>query len=812
MKGGERIRYNAETDAVEISVEELCMSTIIGGSIDSRGAYRNFHEKAAEKTRIYDKLHLNFGMRYYDHVELTNTCKLDGIYFTVTGHADGILCKDSGYAVDEIRIGTKNKLCDLPEDQYHRARLCIYSYFLCCSKQTESVEAREIFFDIQHGDIELSENTLCLNELRQTYTTMLSAMVWRARVLRDRAIVRVPSATNAVFPYKSLRERQSEMIKECYRDLKHGCRLFCQAPTGIGKTVSTLFPSIKCVGEGFADKIFYLTSKQSIRREAFAAMEKMNAAGVGLRTCIISSRESACRNSAAKLRGGRLSSSCTPELCPYAKGYYDRVSFALADIISSGDAYDQRRICEVAEKHRVCPYELSLDLSELCDVIICDYNYIFSPTVYLKRYFDGERGEKYIFLVDEAHNLPDRAREMFSSRIERRCFENLTMLIDNDSPLASAALSVINEFDSLGRICESESRLSDDGSKIGYSVSRELPDKLTEALMSFSKKSDSWLKKNPDHVAFFAVEDIGYKIYEYRKITERYGKGYLTFITKDSENVSLLLYCLDPSNELSVALDRARASVLFSATLTPTDYFADILGGGKKTVSVEFQSPFPSENLCVAIADKISTRFEDRERSYKKISSCIAATVSAKPGNYMVFFPSYDYMHEVKKIFCAKYPKVCTMEQTKGMTPMQKEEFIESFKDDGKLRIAFCVLGGSFSEGIDLPGNRLIGVICVGVGLPALSSENNIIRDYYEEKNGDCSGYDYAYTYPGMNSILQAVGRVIRTETDRGVAVLIDDRYSEQKYRNMFPKEWKGAKFAGNAQSLAEIARNFWKK
>lgn len=806
------MKYNAQNDSVELSVEELCMAQLLGGSIDSRSANRHFRERAADKTRIYDKLHLTFGMRYYDRVEFSNTCKLDDIYFTVTGYADGVLCKDSGYSIDEVRVGSKNKLCDMPEERYHKVRLFIYSYFLCCAKQIDSVEAREVFFDTEHGQIETLETNLYINELRQSYTAMLSSLIWRARILRDRAIARVPSAANARFPYKSLRDKQTEMIKECYRDIKHGNRLFCQAPTGIGKTVSTLFPSIKCVGEGIADKIFYLTSKQSIRREAFAAMEKMNRVGVGLRTCIISSRENACKNVAAKLRGGRLSSSCTAELCPYATGYYDRVSFAIADIISSGDAYDYRCISEIAEKHRVCPYELSLDLSELCDVIICDYNYVLSPTVYLKRYFEGDRDEKYIFLVDEAHNLPDRARDMFSSKIERKTFDDLLECIETDSPLAAAALSVINEFDALGKLCDSESRLSDSGARVGYSMSRELPEKLSAALLSFSKKSDSWLKKNTDHSARLAVEDIGYRIYEYTKISERYGKGYLTFITKNGEDVSLLIYCLDPSCELSSALDRAQAAILFSATLTPTDYFADVLGGGKKTVSVDFESPFPPENLCVAIVDKVSTRYEDRERSYKKISSYIAATVSAKAGNYMVFFPSYDYMHEVKKLFTAKYPKVSVIEQTKGMTSAEKEGFISSFKDDGKLRIAFCVLGGSFSEGIDLPGNRLIGVICIGVGLPGLSSENNIIRDYYEEKNGDMSGYDYAYTYPGMNAILQAVGRVIRTESDRGIAVLIDDRYSEPKYKNMFPKEWNGAKFAGNAQHLAEIALKFWKK
>ena len=802
------MRYDLSRDTIEISVEELCMSSLMGGSIDNRRAYRRFHERAADHTRIYEKLHLSFGMRYYDRVELTNTCKVDGIFFTVSGYADGVLCTDGGYTVDEVRVGSPDKRYDSAEEQYHRARLSLYAYFLCCAKERDAVSTRHIFFDTEKNEIETRQTGEQREELREIYYSMISRLLWRAHILRDRVRERIPATANAPFPYKSLRESQSEMIQECYRDIKHGSRLFCQAPTGIGKTVSTLYPSVKCIGEGIADKIFYLTSKQSIRREAFSAMARMNKAGVGLRTCVISSRESMCKNAAAKLRGGRLSSSCNPDLCPYAKGYYDRVSFALADIIASGDGYDSNHISRIAEKHRVCPYELSLDLSELCDVIICDYNYVFSPTVYLKRYFDGEREEKYIFLVDEAHNLPDRAREMFSSRLEKSEFEALLEMLGESSTLSTPCLSVINEFDKIGKLCEDDTKMSDDGEKVGFSVSRSLPDGLSEVLSAFYKKTDSWMKNNPDHSAYLYLEDICFKIFEYNKISERYDRGYITFITKDGNNVSILLYCLDPATELSSALSRAQASVLFSATLTPTEYFADILGGGKKTVSVSFRSPFPSENLCVAVVDKISTRYEDREKSYKKISSCIAATVSAKRGNYMVFFPSYSYMHEVKKIFTAKYPKVTVIEQTKNMTAMQKEEFIASFADDGKTRIAFCVLGGSFSEGIDLPGDKLIGVICVGVGLPGLSSENNIIREYYDEKSGN--GYDYAYTYPGMNSILQAVGRVIRTENDKGIAVLIDYRYAEPKYTSLFPKEWKGAKFAGNAQSLAEIARKFW--
>ncbi len=804
------MRYNRENDTIELDLDELCRTALAQGDLDSKST--NYHERASDRSKIYNKLHLKFGMRYYDHIEISNTCKLDGIYFCVSGAADGILCLDDGYFVDEVIVAEKNKLSDINTDNYHTARLNCLAYFLCSLKDVDSVITRCVTYIREGGEISTSESGRSIDELRSFYQSLLSKILWRAHIIRERARERIPAAAQAVFPYKSLRDSQAEMIKECYRDMKHGSRLFCQAPTGIGKTVSTLYPALKCIGEGIADKVFYLTSKQSIRREAVSAMKKMNEAGTALRTCVISARESMCPNSGAKMGTGRLSSYCKGSLCPYAKDYYSKLSYALADIISSSDRYDSRTIREYALKHRICPYEFSLDLSELCDVIVCDYNYVFSPLVYLKRYFDfrDENSEKYIFLVDEAHNLPARARDMFSARLSTSDVESLIAALEPDSSLTCACLSLCEAFKKAGKLCDDNVGFSGDGTNVGYSVTRAMPDNFTEELLSFEKKCDSWLKKNTDHSARNLVEELGFKLFEYRKISERYGKGYITFITKENDTVSLLLYCLDPSEELSSALDRAYAAVLFSATLTPTDYFADILGGGKKTVSVAFPSPFPKENLCVAVVDGISTRYEDREKSYKKVSSCIAATLSAKPGNYMAFFPSYSYMEEVKKIFCAKYPKVNTLTQSKNMTQQDKEVFLQSFKDDKKTRIAFCVLGGSFSEGIDLPGGKLIGVITVGTGLPGLSNENNMIRDYYEEKCG--MGYDYAYTYPGFNSVLQAVGRVIRTENDRGIAVLIDDRYSEPKYKSLFPKEWKGAKFAGNAQSLAEIARIFWKR
>lgn len=797
------MRYNADNDCVELSVEQLCSMALSCGDL---GGDRNepFGVRAADRSAITQQLGALYGLDYHFSVRLHNTVKTDDVYFCVEGVADGILYLDGEWIVDGY-----GKLNSPSFVSPRLASLYCIAYFLCTQKQLDGVKIRGVSLD-SDGELEFSQSYMTREQLRETYHSLFSRLVWRGKLLYERASVRLPSTATLRFPYKTLRDSQTEMIKECYRDIKHKNRLFCQAPTGIGKTISTLYPAAKCVGEGFADRIFYLTSKQSIRREAIGAMDKLAYSGAKLRTCVISARESACANHSAKRRGGRLSSNCCAELCPYAAGYYDRLPAALEDIISSGDIYDGDAITKCAEKYKICPYELSLDLSELCDVIICDYNYVFSPTVYLKRYFSDacQRGEKYIFLVDEAHNLPNRARDMFSKKLECRAFELLRDELESDCELYHSCEDVISEFESLKLLCRDNMHYFASGESAGYSVERELPAKLGEALGAFSKKADAWLKKNPDHAARFRVEELSFELFEYRKIAELFDGGYLVFVNVKDERTSILLYCLDPAPQLSACFNKAISSVLFSATLTPTEYFADILGGGKSGVSVSFKSPFDPSNLCVSVVDGISTRYEDREKSYKKISSCIAATVSAKSGNYMVFFPSYSYLEEVKDVFCKKYPKVRVLEQRKNMSAADKEAFLSSFVDDGKTRIGFCVLGGSFSEGIDLPGNRLIGAIVVGVGLPGISDENNIIRDYYENKNG--CGYDYAYTYPGMNAVLQASGRVIRTEQDRGIVVLIDDRFSEPKYRTLFPDEWKNAKFARNAQTLAEIARVFW--
>lgn len=803
------MKYSLEYDHIEISADALCYDLFGRHDLESR-TLRDFAALVKLKRTLSPRLASALGGEYYMNVSITNTSRLDDVYYYVSGECDGVIKGQGGYTVVELRATNKYGAPMLSEEFYH-ARLYTNAYFLCRQKGVESVELCMATYNSETGEIKPSYSTATLSALRDFYMNMLSRIHKRAKFIADSKRERIPALSGAIFPYRELRESQTEMIKECYRDIKHGNRLFCQAPTGIGKTISTLYPSVKCIGERVADKIFYLTSKASIRREALSAVRNMREHGSKLYTCVLSAKEQACVCDAAKSGAGKLSSYCRSGACPFALGYYDRVEGAIFELLSRGFEFDREDIRRVALKHRVCPHELSLDLSELCDIIICDYNYVFSPTVYLKRYFaDNSRGEKYIFLIDEAHNLPDRARDLFSAKLSTLDIESVCDSLGESSNLYSSLDGVLGCFNSLSRLCEDNSRYDHEQNKIGYYIGRQLPQKLSEKISECSKACERWLRYNEDSPAYEAVDGLHSKIREYKVAEEAFGDNYLVFINTKNQDTEILLYCLDPSSLLDSALNRACASVLFSATLTPTDYFADILGGGKRSVSVSFPSPFDPSHLCVAAVDTVSTRYEDREKSYKKIASCIAATASARAGNYIVFLPSYGYMESVAKVFSEKYPKVRTILQKKGMSYRDREEFLDFFEDDKKLRIGFCVMGGSFSEGIDLPGDRLIGVIIVGVGLPGISNERNIMRDYYEEKCG--AGYDYAYTYPGMNSVLQAAGRVIRRDEDRGIVVLIDDRYSEPKYKELFPHGWKSMKFARNSTTLAEIARNFWEK
>lgn len=795
------MKYNSNTCTIELSVRFLCALAVKSGDIDARRPRST--EALLLGGEIHRRLQAEAGGYYSPEVTLTNTTLRGGMYYTVSGRADGVIREPSGTCIDEIKC-VRGADFYRPPAEAHLAQLKCYAHFLARRDGLSRVDARLTYFNVDSEKIKYFRYEFSDSELEEYYTGLLDKISFFASLAAQRELDVLPEARRAVFPYRELREGQEIMIRECFGAIKRGQRLFVEAPTGTGKTISSLFPAVRALGEGYADKIFYLTAKASTRREAYAGASKLHSSGVGLRAVVLNSKEIMCRCPA---RGQSSTKNfCNPEDCPLARGYYDRVNGALRELLSSSSGYPSRLILSVAEKHGVCPYELSLDLSEYCDIIICDYNYAFDPSVYLRRYFaeDGKR-EKYVFLVDEAHNLADRARDMYSASL---CLSDFS--ISDDVEPSIFCVGVREAFSKLRELCSDSVVRDTDGHERGFFMSRSPLGNFTAELEIFRKKCDGWLRKNTDSEYYDSVYDVCARVRKYLCVCEYFGKGFLTYVELGGGDITVKVFCLDPSSVMNTLLSRASASVLFSATLAPTEYFCDVLGCRDRSVSVSLPSPFAPENLCVAIADFLSVRYSDREANISRFVSVIAATVSAKAGNYIVYFPSYDCLEKVYRAFARKYPHVATVVQKKGMGHAEREEFLSAFKaDEGKLRVGFCVLGGAFSEGVDLPGSRLIGAVIFGVGLPGLSNERNIIRDYFEEDDG--RGYDYAYTYPGMNNVLQAAGRVIRTDTDRGIVVLVDDRYATPTYRHLIPSHWKNVQYAGNAASLAEISRRFWK-
>lgn len=874
--------YNAKEDRVELSVRELCALSLKGGDLDTRAHRAPLHlriQRGSEGREVHERIRslrergegitpapdekttrprgsedawFSVGEQpkaaYHAEVALHHTCRMEGVTFFVSGRADGVWYDPAGGCiVEEIKsvTGAVERYALAPREA-DLAQLTCYGYFLCVAKALSTVTLRLTYARPGHEEeAACSDALLTADALKAAYAAILRRVLARAKDLVERETTVRRIAKNAVFPYKGMRDAQHEMILECWRDMRAGKTLFAEAPTGIGKTIATLYPAVRCLGEGRCDKIFYLTAKNAARREAFGAVKKLCEAGAPVRACVITAREGACICEAAKQGGNRLSSYCNPDTCPYAKGYFDRAEDAIFDLLSEGRTlFSGLDIRAAARKWQVCPYELALDLSELCEIVICDYNYVFSPAVYLRRYFSediaGSEGHRYIFLVDEAHNLPDRARDMYGGYLtladvcaaqdalhewEQEAVNSIFPHEDHfdgegrrPDLRASTLDDLIGTLSRMRHACDESMVTDGDGVRRGVALDRSQPVALCEEVRRLSAVCDGWLRRHDEHPLYAVVDALASSLKSFGTAADYYDRCFATFVEVEGEDVRVRLLCLDPAGILRPILQKAVARVLFSATLTPNEYFADILGGDKDSVLVNFASPFPTDHLCVAVCDGVSTRFEDRDKSYRMIVSYISATVSAKRGNYMVYFPSYAYLDKVYALFKKKYPTVKTVVQTPGMTYAEREAFIAAFTPDSKeLQIGFCVLGGSFSEGVDLPGRCLIGAVIVGVGIPGLSNERNVMREYYDESRdcGDGSGgegYAYAYTYPGMNHVLQAAGRVIRRDDDYGVVVLIDDRYTAEPYLHLYPDHWEQISSTEDPTILYEYLSAFWKR
>ena len=802
------MKYNFDVCAVECDAYELCALTQRDGSL---GAYTpQIIPIELADGEMYYRIQSEAGAYYAPSVELSHTSNIDGEYFTLSARADGIIRYDGYSIVDKIKL-VKGRGAYAPPDVMTLALLKTCCYLYCRRESVDFVFARVTYYNLDTKKTKYFNYKYTYGELKAFFDGMLYKISYRIKAVAGQANMR-SRLSDARFPYGELREGQEIMIRESFSAMKHGRRVFIEAPTGTGKTISALFPAVRALGEGYCDKIFYLTPKNSTRREAFSAMSRLYSSGTPLRTVIITAKEQMCPCGLSGKDKRRL---CSAEGCEYASGYYSRLDAALREMLEGYTGYSSGLISQIAKKHKVCPYELSLDLSELCDVVICDYNYAFDPIVYFRRYFGaGAQNAKYTFLVDEAHNLLDRVRESYSVSISYLDFYRVKRNIDPIDHSSVEGLFTFLEscFGRLRRLCR-DTLVKDEHGERGFYISASTSEQFTKDLEHFVLKANEFLFKNPLHYLAEEIGELLLSVKKYLKINELFDSNFRFYVSVSEGDIVAKCYCLDPSDLLNSLFLRAESAVLFSATLTPPEYFCNVLGGGKKAKTVSLPSPFDPERLCVAVADYVNTRFEDREDNAKRFATVIAATVKARAGNYIAYFPSYKCLEDTYLAFAKKYPNVVTVVQKKNMTARQRDEFLSAFKDDsGKLRVGFCVLGGAFSEGVDLPGSRLIGSIIFGVGLPALSNEKNIIREHYDNKSDEGIGYDYAYTFPGMNNVLQAAGRVIRTVDDVGVVVLADDRYATPKYRELFPAHWQGIQYAGNASSLAEIMRRFWEK
>ena len=805
------MRFNENEYCIEMTADEICSLVSRASDLDSlRPARMNVNERGFDtflsQLPDYDRAHEPVRAQE----QLINTAQIHGNYYTVTAVADR--------AYKHGEIGTVDLFCERRAygdmafpNNFEISLLKIQAYFYACKHVLQRVDARIVICFKDTKKIKIIEDSFTADQLKKSYFELLERVDFFAKLMLERKKEILPRASRVPFPYTEIREGQEQMIKAIYRGIVKEKNVFVQAPTGIGKTISSLYPAVRALSEGKIDKIFYLTAKAQTRREAWVAMKKLHAAGARLKTIFISAKDSVCVCPKKTASGLGASNFCNSFDCEFARGYYDRVNDAIRELVEGYSGYTQSLILSVAQRYRVCPYELSLDLSLLCDVVICDYNYIFDPIIYFQRYFgdEGERG-RYAFLVDEAHNLPDRAIDMYSASLSRNEIASVACALPPyDSELICELDGFIRLLDDSKALCYDNMFKNEKGEETGYYISKNAYSDIEKRVESVSRAMSAWIRKNKLSPNLFEVKALYRELSKYKKISELYDEHYVFFIEVSGGDVKVRLACLDPSHQLAACHKRAVSSIMFSATLEPIDYFSDILGGDKRSVRLQLPSPFDHKNLGVFCVDAVNTRFEEREKSYKKIASAIAGAVSGRAGNYIVFFPSYKYMSEVKAEFEKKYPKVFSFSQKANMSYSEKEEFLANFKEDnGILRVGFCVLGGSFSEGVDLPGSRLIGTVIVGVGLPGISNERNIMKDYFD--NTRENGYDYAYTYPGMNRVLQAAGRVIRTENDRGIVVLLDDRYATEQYKAMFPLHWSHAKYVHSAQELAGAVKKFW--
>ena len=783
---------------VRISVRALIEFILRSGDIDNRTESGPDPEAMLAGGRIHRKIQRSMPSTYRAEVPLKTAFEDGDLQLVVEGRADGIDRRDGMVLVDEIK-GVYADVTRFTEAKpLHLAQAYCYACMLAREEGLSGVTCQITYCDLDTEEIRRFQTVRTAEEL-ETWMTDLAEQYFRwAHFQADHREERNRSGEALDFPY-DYRPGQKRIAVDVFRAVRRSRNLFVQAPTGVGKTLSVLFPSVKAMAEGLTERIFYLTAKTVTASVAEENLQVLLNRGLDLLACTIRAKEKLCPNEVFE---------CNPELCPYAKGHFDRVNDAVFELLKEGGLFTAERLLAAAEKAGVCPYEFALDVSVWCDTVIADYNYAFDPRVRLRRYFSEGTGGDYIFLVDEAHNLPDRASEMYSASLVKEDVLALKKLIMKKDGRASRAL------DRLNRAMLSLRRNLGDYPEVGRGILSgtvaELPDInfLMEPLTGSYFELRRLLEEQKNFPERKEVLTGFFEIRTFLETAEQAGEGYRIYARFDDDGFRIRLLCVDPSARLKKCLESARTTVFFSGTLLPVQYYKEMLTGDPEEYAIYTESPFDPENRLLLAASDVSSRYQRRtETEFRRIAEYLRITVSAKTGNYLAFFPSYEFLGKVEKVL--RIPGTEILVQEKEMDEDQRRAFLSVFaKADGNSRLGLCVMGGAFSEGIDLAEDRLIGCIVVGTGLPAINPESELVKEYFDAAGKD--GFDYAYRYPGMNKVRQAAGRLIRTDRDRGVILLLDDRFLTPRSRSLFPLEWADLRRT-DLSRIEEELNSFWK-
>lgn len=780
---------NTEKQQLHISVRNLVEFIFREGDIDNRSGKLANADAMMEGTRIHRKIQKSMGAKYFAEVPLKMLFEQELYDLTIEGRADGIFEQQNIHWIDEIKgIYRKLELIDEPIF-VHKAQAMCYAYIYAKQNELEQMGIQLTYCSLDTEEIKRFGQVYSIQELEDWFYILLEKYYKWADFQCKWKKERQDSIKNLEFPFP-YRLGQKELVKDVYRTILRRKNLFLQAPTGVGKTISTIFPAVKAVGENLADRIFYLTAKTitaSVAKETFDILRKN---GYRAKIIQITAKEKMCLCDEME---------CNPVNCLYARGHYDRVNDAVYDLLQREDVFTREILWKQAKKYQVCPFELGLDVSSCSDNIICDYNYVFDPNVYLKRFFqEGIQGD-YIFLVDEAHNLVERSREMYSAAVYKEDFLTIKKILKPMNPKLVKLLEKCN--------------------KIMLEMKRECTEYVTYdsvgniffSFMRLVTELDDFLQKPMEFAGRKEVLEFYFSLKNFINVADMADEHYVIYSeVQQDKRFMFKIYCVDPSLNIQKCLNKAKSTIYFSATLLPISYYKKILSTDEENYAIYAKSSFQPEQSLILIGKDVSTKYTRRtESEFIRIAEYIWRMCQSKKGNYMAFFPSYKFMENVLEVFCEiSEDKIEMIVQKNGMNEEEREDFLNEFQViREKSLVAFCVMGGIFGEGIDLKNDQLIGVAVVGNGLPQVNTEREILKNYYDENSQN--GFDYAFRYPGLNKVFQAAGRVIRTIEDRGIILLLDERFLQREYRNLYPREWT-KRYECRLEDVENYLDKFW--